>query len=241
MSILGIWWKMAEGKEGLPLKCQGWREGLGERLGCIRERKCAHVPLFTLRMWCLSRDQPPRLEGSSSNPWRRAVLFSHRIRLGQVSYSNPTDTERQKGVWQGGRQREWTWLFLSSQAGRRETRVCGNTDSVPKTQGGGLIAFLLVTPHNIKFKFQAELNLETLHSGILWGWKDLSKEELAFKNDPSDVEGGDEPLKNQHDAPSEMHRRLLLSDCCSRRALLYFVLFIFTHWRKAYGSFVAHL
>lgn len=57
------------------------------------------------------------------------------------------------------------------------------------TQGGGLIAFLLVIPHNIKFRFQAELSLETLYSSTLWGQKDFSNEQLAFKNDPSDVEG----------------------------------------------------
>lgn len=49
------------------------------------------------------------------------------------------------------------------------------------TQGGRLIAFLLVIPYNIKFKFQAELNLETLHSSSLWGWKDLSNEQPAFQ------------------------------------------------------------
>ena len=65
-----------------------------------------------------------------------------------------------------------------------------------KLTRGRLIAFLLVIPYNIKFKFQAELNLETLHSSSLWGWKDLSNEQLVFKNDPSDGEGRDESFRN---------------------------------------------
>lgn len=37
------------------------------------------------------------------------------------------------------------------------------------TQEGGLIAFLVIS-HNIKFKFHAKPDLETLHSGTLGGW-----------------------------------------------------------------------
>lgn len=55
-------------------------------------------PLLTLSTWCLSKDHPPRLEGSSSNPCSSAVLFSHKIRLGQVSYSKPTETEKKTKI-----------------------------------------------------------------------------------------------------------------------------------------------
>ena len=147
-------------------------------------REVSHIPLLTLRMWCLSRDQPPRLEGSSSNPWRRAVLFSHRMRLGQVSYSKPTETERYKGVGQSGR---WESLLDYSEPSSRNKQLVLTVIQIQfkkLTQGGRLIAFLLVIPYNIKFKFQAELNLETFHRSCLWGWKDLSNEQPAFQKWP---------------------------------------------------------
>lgn len=97
------------------------------------------------------------------------------------------------------------------------------------TQAGGLIAFLLVIPYNIKFKFQAELNLETLHRSTLWGWKDLCNEQLAFKNDPSDGEGRDESFKHR----TQRFLEKWTGDRSPQPAvhgmhLRYFVLFIFT-------------
>lgn len=108
------------------------------------------------------------------------------------------------------------------------------------TQGGRLIAFLLVIPHNIKFRFQAELNLETLHSSTLWGWKDLFNEQLVFKNDPNDVEEMNH-IKIEYSSSLEMQRRLFLS--LLFMACTYSILcdsFLLT-WRKGYGTFVAHL
>lgn len=64
------------------------------------------------------------------------------------------------------------------------------------TQGGRLIAFLLVIPYNIKFKFQAELNLETLHTIVCGDGKTFPMNSRLFKNDPSDGEGRDESFKN---------------------------------------------
>lgn len=48
---------------------------------------CLFLPLRMLRAWCLSRDHPPRFEGTSSNPCIRAVLLSHWIMPGHDSYS----------------------------------------------------------------------------------------------------------------------------------------------------------
>lgn len=55
-----------------------------------KSRTCVYSlssPLRMLRAWCLSKDHPPRLEGTSSNPCIRAVLLSHWITPGQDSYS----------------------------------------------------------------------------------------------------------------------------------------------------------
>lgn len=49
-------------------------------------------PLWIFKAWCLSTVHPPSLEAMVSYPWRTAVLFSHRIKSGHDSYSNPTDT-----------------------------------------------------------------------------------------------------------------------------------------------------
>lgn len=60
-----------------------------------QRKKSNSSPLRMLRAWFLSRDHPPRFEGTSSNPCIRAVLLSHWIRPGHDSYSYPTETEIQ--------------------------------------------------------------------------------------------------------------------------------------------------
>lgn len=63
-----------------------WKEGI-----CIFCSwliiKALLSPLCMLRAWCLSRDHPPRFEGTSSKPCISAVLLSHWITPGHVSYS----------------------------------------------------------------------------------------------------------------------------------------------------------
>lgn len=53
------------------------------------------LPLRKLRAWCLSSDQLPRFDGTSSNPCMSAVLLSHWITPEHDSYSQPTETETQ--------------------------------------------------------------------------------------------------------------------------------------------------
>lgn len=113
-------------------------------------------------MWCLSRDQPPRLEGSSSKPWSRAVLFSHRMRLGQVSYSNPTDTVRQR-VWD--KVREKGWLSISELLSKSEKHTLAVTP-VPWTSKGGWQLWPWDSiPRNPDFELNSTLKLYAVITG----------------------------------------------------------------------------
>ena len=52
-------------------------------------------------------------------------------------------------------------------------------------------------PHNIKFRFQAELNLETYTVVFCRDRKTFPMNSWLSKYDPSDVEGGEESFKNE--------------------------------------------
>lgn len=107
------------------------------------------------------------------------------------------------------------WKRRGGRAGTRALTDCsraplgpgntrsGNTRPVPKPHARRWAdGFLPASPHDLKSEFQAELNLETLHRSTLWGWKDLSKEQLAFTNDPRDVEGEESFNRQYHPPPS---------------------------------------
>lgn len=90
--------------------------------------RCFHIiPLWTFSMWCLSKDQPPKFEGLSSYPCNTAVLFSHRIWLGHVSYSYPTDTiekdwQIERGI--GKKSEEWRRKWQRGKSLRGRAKLC---------------------------------------------------------------------------------------------------------------------